>query len=164
MCRLTHTRSSSRTSAVRGSVSSKRKELTRRWLTYESGSRVRFGRDHYLKLTEYTSQTVTWTATRRRSESHFGWALVLHLIQARRYVAKVIFTYILGYKVDVGHMEAVNLISSPKYSEKQIVRFPTFALKFVLQRKQGLSRSHSPHARKLRLSAPRSQFNTEGLE
>ena len=40
----------------------------------------------------------------------------------RRYVAKVIFTYILGYKVDVGHMEAVNLISSPKYSEKQIVR------------------------------------------
>jgi AP-2 complex subunit alpha len=38
-----------------------------------------------------------------------------------RYVAKVIFTYILGYKVDIGHMEAVNLISSPKYSEKQIV-------------------------------------------
>ncbi|KAG5634776.1 hypothetical protein H0H81_000811, partial [Sphagnurus paluster] len=36
------------------------------------------------------------------------------------YVAKIIFTYILGYKVDVGHMEAVNLISSPKYSEKQI--------------------------------------------
>ena len=41
-----------------------------------------------------------------------------------RYVAKIIFTYILGYKVDVGHMEAVNLISSPKYSEKQIVRTP----------------------------------------
>ena len=39
-----------------------------------------------------------------------------------RYVAKIIFTYILGYKVDVGHMEAVNLISSSKYSEKQIVR------------------------------------------
>jgi hypothetical protein len=39
-----------------------------------------------------------------------------------RYVAKIIFTYILGYKVDVGHMEAVNLISSAKYSEKQIVR------------------------------------------
>ena len=36
-------------------------------------------------------------------------------------MAKVIFTYILGYKVDVGHMEAVNLISSSKYSEKQIV-------------------------------------------
>lgn len=41
----------------------------------------------------------------------------------QRYVAKVIFTYILGYKVDVGHMEAVNLISSSKYSEKQIASF-----------------------------------------
>ncbi|EIW86711.1 Adaptor protein complex AP-2 alpha subunit [Coniophora puteana RWD-64-598 SS2] len=40
--------------------------------------------------------------------------------QKKKYVAKIIFTYILGYKVDVGHMEAVNLISSPRYSEKQI--------------------------------------------
>ncbi|TBU35254.1 Adaptor protein complex AP-2 alpha subunit [Dichomitus squalens] len=40
--------------------------------------------------------------------------------QKKKYVAKVIFTYILGYKVDIGHMEAVNLISSSKYSEKQI--------------------------------------------
>lgn len=42
--------------------------------------------------------------------------------QKKKYLSKVVFTYILGYKVDVGHMEAVNLISSPKYSEKQIVR------------------------------------------
>ncbi|KAF8642300.1 hypothetical protein AX16_009570 [Volvariella volvacea WC 439] len=40
--------------------------------------------------------------------------------QKKKYVAKIIFTYILGYKIDVGHMEAVNLISSAKYSEKQI--------------------------------------------
>ncbi|TFL06549.1 adaptin N terminal region-domain-containing protein [Pterulicium gracile] len=40
--------------------------------------------------------------------------------QKKKYVAKIVFTYILGYKVDVGHMEAVNLISSSKYSEKQI--------------------------------------------
>ncbi|KAF9044533.1 Adaptor protein complex AP-2 alpha subunit [Hymenopellis radicata] len=40
--------------------------------------------------------------------------------QKKKYVAKIIFTYILGYKVDVGHMEAVNLISSSRYSEKQI--------------------------------------------
>ncbi len=40
----------------------------------------------------------------------------------KKYVAKIIFTYILGYPVDVGHMEAVNLIASPIYSEKQIVR------------------------------------------
>ena len=41
--------------------------------------------------------------------------------QKKKYLAKVVFTYILGYKVDVGHMEAVNLISSTRYSEKQIV-------------------------------------------
>lgn len=41
--------------------------------------------------------------------------------QKKKYLSKVVFTYILGYKVDVGHMEAVNLISSNKYSEKQIV-------------------------------------------
>ncbi|KAG6336574.1 hypothetical protein ID866_2512 [Astraeus odoratus] len=40
--------------------------------------------------------------------------------QKKKYVAKIIFTYILGYKVDIGHLEAVNLISSSKYSEKQI--------------------------------------------
>ncbi|ORY35736.1 adaptin N terminal region-domain-containing protein [Naematelia encephala] len=40
--------------------------------------------------------------------------------QRKKYLSKVVFTYILGYKVDVGHMEAVNLISSTKYSEKQI--------------------------------------------
>lgn len=37
-------------------------------------------------------------------------------------LSKIVFTYILGYPVDIGHMEAVNLISSTKYSEKQIVR------------------------------------------
>ncbi|UZJ51705.1 hypothetical protein CBS101457_001025 [Exobasidium rhododendri] len=40
--------------------------------------------------------------------------------QRRKYLAKIIFTYILGYSVEFGHMEAVNLIASTKYSEKQI--------------------------------------------
>lgn len=60
--------------------------------------------------------------------------------QKKKYLAKVIFTYILGYKVDVGHMEAVNLISSSKYSEKQIVsRFLTLISyeSLVLNRFQG---------------------------
>lgn len=30
--------------------------------------------------------------------------------------------YILGWDIDFGHLEAVNLISSQKYSEKQIVK------------------------------------------
>ncbi|GAA97979.1 uncharacterized protein L969DRAFT_84535 [Mixia osmundae IAM 14324] len=38
----------------------------------------------------------------------------------KKYLSKLIFTYILGWPVDIGHMEAINLISSAKYSEKQI--------------------------------------------
>lgn len=34
--------------------------------------------------------------------------------------------YILGWDIDFGHMEAVNLISSNKYSEKQIVSICCF--------------------------------------
>ncbi|CAO1615226.1 unnamed protein product [Jaminaea pallidilutea] len=40
--------------------------------------------------------------------------------QKKKYLAKVLFTHILGHEVDIGHMEAVNLIASNKYSEKQI--------------------------------------------
>ena len=69
-------------------------------------------------------QTETWTGIRRRSKLvYIFWRRHVRVYSfVYRYVAKVIFTYILGYKVDVGHMEAVNLISSSKYSEKQIVR------------------------------------------
>jgi AP-2 complex subunit alpha len=41
--------------------------------------------------------------------------------QKKKYVCKLLYMYILGWDIDFGHMEAVNLISSPKYSEKQIV-------------------------------------------
>ena len=70
----------------------------------------------------------------------------------KKYVAKVVFTYILGYQVDVGHMEAINLISSPKYSEKQIVssKFmrvgvpsPLTLFYFCCP---GLPRNHTAHA------------------
>ncbi|KAF9975906.1 hypothetical protein BGZ73_000253 [Actinomortierella ambigua] len=38
----------------------------------------------------------------------------------KKYVCKLLYMYILGWDIDFGHMEAVNLISSNKYSEKQI--------------------------------------------
>lgn len=41
--------------------------------------------------------------------------------QKKKYVCKLLYMYILGWDVDFGHMEAVNLLSSNKYSEKQIV-------------------------------------------
>ncbi|KAI8992585.1 adaptin N terminal region-domain-containing protein [Pilobolus umbonatus] len=40
--------------------------------------------------------------------------------QKKKYVCKLLYMYILGWDIDFGHMEAVNLISSQKYSEKQI--------------------------------------------
>lgn len=38
----------------------------------------------------------------------------------KKYICKLLYIYILGWKVDFGHLEAVNLISATKYSEKQI--------------------------------------------
>ncbi|KAJ5035586.1 uncharacterized protein L3040_008051 [Drepanopeziza brunnea f. sp. 'multigermtubi'] len=38
----------------------------------------------------------------------------------KKYVCKLLYIYILGWNVDFGHLEAVNLISASKYSEKQI--------------------------------------------
>jgi hypothetical protein len=61
-----------------------------------------------------------WMAIRRKSRVQPLKTPRLRLNNLR-YLSKIIFTYILGYKVDIGHMEAVNLISSPRYSEKQIV-------------------------------------------
>ena len=46
------------------------------------------------------------------SESH------MNGYQRKKYVWKILYMYMLGYEVDFGHMEAVNLVSSPKYSEK----------------------------------------------
>lgn len=36
----------------------------------------------------------------------------------KKYVWKLIYIYILGYDVDFGHLEALNLINASKYSEK----------------------------------------------
>jgi AP-2 complex subunit alpha len=40
--------------------------------------------------------------------------------QKKKYVCKLLYIYIQGYNVDFGHLEAVNLISATKFSEKQI--------------------------------------------
>ncbi|KZO93497.1 Adaptor protein complex AP-2 alpha subunit [Calocera viscosa TUFC12733] len=38
----------------------------------------------------------------------------------KKYVAKIAFCFIMGYKQDLGHMEAIQLLTAQKYSEKQI--------------------------------------------
>ena len=46
----------------------------------------------------------------------FGYLKCLLRLTARQ----LLYIYILGWNVDFGHLEAVNLISANKYSEKQI--------------------------------------------
>lgn len=38
----------------------------------------------------------------------------------------MLYIYMLGYDVDFGHMEAVSLISAPKYPEKQVNYIPFY--------------------------------------
>lgn len=52
--------------------------------------------------------------------------------QKKKYVCKLLFIFLLGHDIDFGHMEAVNLLSSNKYSEKQIVS-STIRIKLVLR-------------------------------
>lgn len=47
--------------------------------------------------------------------------------QKKKYVCKLLFIFLLGHDIDFGHMEAVNLLSSNKYSEKQIVSYSFIA-------------------------------------
>jgi hypothetical protein len=85
--------------------------------------------------------------TRKRSGSTLNETFAV--FTPYRYVAKIIFTYILGYKVDVGHMEAVNLISSSKYSEKQIVSVYCSRVLSAKRPPSGLSGRNLTYARKL---------------
>ena len=41
--------------------------------------------------------------------------------QKKKYVCKLIFIFLLGNNIEFGHQEAVNLLASLKFSEKQIV-------------------------------------------
>lgn len=40
--------------------------------------------------------------------------------QKRKYVWKMLYIYVLGYDVDFGHMEALNLITTQGYAEKTV--------------------------------------------
>ncbi|GMI97225.1 hypothetical protein like AT5G22780 [Hibiscus trionum] len=53
---------------------------------------------------------------------------VLTPYDKKKYVWKMLYIYMLGYDVDFGHMEAVSLISAPKYPEKQVGYIATSCL------------------------------------
>jgi hypothetical protein len=50
----------------------------------------------------------------------------------KKYVCKILYMYLLGYDLEFGYMEAVRLVSSNKFSEKQIVRLQHFPTPFPL--------------------------------
>lgn len=89
--------------------------------------------------------------------------------QRKKYVAKLVFAYILGYKVDVGHFEAANLVTSNKYTEKQIVR-PLLGYFHHMSRlaqqlgcnSLGIFSYDTDATRTLRIAAHGRQFHQEG--
>ena len=42
--------------------------------------------------------------------------------QRKKYVCKILYIFMLGYRVDIGRKEAVQLCGAKKFSEKQVVR------------------------------------------
>ena len=52
--------------------------------------------------------------------SKFGDKKQINGYQKKKYVAKLVFVFLLGHDVEFGHLEAVNLLSSMTLSEKQI--------------------------------------------
>lgn len=50
----------------------------------------------------------------------------------KKYVCKLLFIFLLGHDIDFGYMEAVNLLSSNRYTEKQIVSGSTMELIFEM--------------------------------
>ena len=76
-----------------------------------------------------------------RCRSKFKGDKTLDGYQKKKYVCKLLFIFLLGHDIDFGHMEAVNLLSSNKYTEKQIVSQPlmTSRIKSFLTYSQDLN-------------------------
>jgi len=94
-------------------VSRRKNESTKRWRIYEPSLKV-----YLLFCYRHVTSSIQF---------NISCAFLPHLegningYQKKKYVCKLLYMYILGWDIDFGHMEAVNLISSNKYSEKQIV-------------------------------------------
>jgi len=46
--------------------------------------------------------------------------LFLSFFFSKRYCWKLVYIYMLGYSVDFGHMEMINLLSSPSFKDKSV--------------------------------------------
>eukprot|EP01098_Paradermamoeba_levis_P013165 TRINITY_DN593_c0_g1_i1.p1 TRINITY_DN593_c0_g1~~TRINITY_DN593_c0_g1_i1.p1 ORF type:complete len:545 (+),score=194.02 TRINITY_DN593_c0_g1_i1:167-1801(+) len=92
--------------------------------------------------------------------------------QKKKYVCKIIYMFMLGYEVDFGYLEAVNLLSSDKYTEKQMgyVGFGTLLnenhdmIPLTIQSLQNDLNSRSEYAQCLALAAIANTGGKEMLE
>lgn len=62
-----------------------------------------------------------WFPPMELSAARFPGDKALDGYSKKKYVCKLLFIFLLGHDIDFGHMEAVNLLSSNRYTEKQIV-------------------------------------------
>jgi AP-2 complex subunit alpha len=67
----------------------------------------------------------------------------------KKYISKLLYIYMLGYDIDFGHIEAVNLLSADKYSEKHTVYYIYF---LNINNNSGLSCMHIITQRKSRVT------------
>ena len=89
----------------------------------------------FLLLVYYSNYTILWTLIIGKSReaevkrinkelanirSKFKGDKTLDGYQKKKYVCKLLFIFLLGHDIDFGHKEAVNLLVSNKYTEKQI--------------------------------------------
>ena len=54
--------------------------------------------------------------------SKFASAGKMDAYDSKKYMWKVLYMYMLGYEIDFGHMQAVNLVTTQTYTEKSCVR------------------------------------------
>ena len=70
-------------------------------------------------MADKSSEMAASTATRRRNTSA-RFVVCFAVVGVDADHGQLLYIYILGWDVGFGHLEAVNLISATKYSEKQI--------------------------------------------
>ncbi|XP_037708752.1 AP-2 complex subunit alpha isoform X2 [Drosophila subpulchrella] len=92
--------------------------IDRAWGGKESGASADESLLFYCKSKEAEVKRINKELANIRSK--FKGDKTLDGYQKKKYVCKLLFIFLLGHDIDFGHMEAVNLLSSNKYSEKQI--------------------------------------------
>jgi hypothetical protein len=76
-----------------------------------------------LTIWKRSELTKSWQTSERNSKVLIQVIIDTNLngYNKKKYIAKLLYMYVLGFEIDFGHLEAVNLMTSYKYQEKQMV-------------------------------------------